>query len=547
MILRPRQKEFVGRCKTALDERGNTLGVAPTGAGKTIMLSGVVGAMAPEKAAILAHRDELTAQNTAKFRAVNPNISTSVVDANSKDWSGQATFAMVPTLSRKSNLDNMPALDLLVIDEAHHAIADTYQRIVDQARKLNDKVKVFGVTATPNRGDKRGLRKIFDNAADQITIAELIKSGHLVPPKTFVVDVGTQDALRSVRKTASDYDMGEVDAIMNQAPITEKVIEHWQEKAGDRQTVVFCSTVSHAKNVTKAFMDIGITAATIWGDMPKDERRQTLDLYDKRVIQVLCNVAVLTEGWDNQPTSCIVLLRPSSYKSTMIQMIGRGLRTVDAELYPGFTKTDCIVLDFGTSVLLHGNIEQDINLAGKDVEAGDFDAPTKECPECYAEVPIAVRECPICGHEFETELAPAALVDFDMAEVDILARSNFRWVDLFGDGMAFIATGFNAWGGFFSLDGETWSAIGGGQGRRAKLLGRGEKRTCMAQASDWMNQYETEDAAHKTRRWLKQSATPNQLKYLTAGQRQNYGLDRYHASTLLTFNFNKQAIQRLAM
>ena len=165
MLLRPRQKQFVERSVRALDEHGNTLGVAPTGAGKTIMLSGVVGRMVGEtpkstgaKACVLAHRDELTAQNRSKFGRVNPKITTSVVDAKEKSWAGQVTFAMVPTLARAGNLDQLPALDLLVIDEAHHAAADSYRRIIDTALQRNAMCRIYGVTATPNRGDKRGLR-----------------------------------------------------------------------------------------------------------------------------------------------------------------------------------------------------------------------------------------------------------------------------------------------------------------------------------------------------------------------------------------------------
>ena len=140
----------------------------------------------------------------------------------------------------------MPALDLLVIDEAHHAVADSYRRIIDRTLQRNPSAKIFGVTATPNRGDSKGLREVFDNVADQIRIGELIASGHLVPPRTFVIDVGVQDALRKVRRVAADFDMDEVDAIMNKSPVTDAVIRHWKEKAGDRQTVVFCSTVEHA-------------------------------------------------------------------------------------------------------------------------------------------------------------------------------------------------------------------------------------------------------------------------------------------------------------
>ncbi len=125
---------------------------------------------------------------------------------------------MVPTLARASNLADMPRLDLLVIDEAHHAVADSYRRIIDRVRDANPDARVFGVTATPNRGDRKGLREVFDNVADQVRLRELIASGHLVPPRTFVIDVGVQDQLARVRRTADDFDMAEVDAIMNRAP-----------------------------------------------------------------------------------------------------------------------------------------------------------------------------------------------------------------------------------------------------------------------------------------------------------------------------------------
>ena len=124
MLLRSRQQEFVDRCMVALADNDNTLGVAPTGAGKTIMLSAVIGKMHKQnpnlKACVLAHRDELTAQNEEKFRWFNPNISTSIVDSYGKSWDGNVTFAMVQTLSRENNLKEMPLVDLLVIDEAHH-------------------------------------------------------------------------------------------------------------------------------------------------------------------------------------------------------------------------------------------------------------------------------------------------------------------------------------------------------------------------------------------------------------------------------------------
>jgi len=547
MLLRPRQKLFVERSLSALNTHTNTLGVAPTGAGKTIMLSAVAGKMisgTDAKAAVLAHRDELTAQNRDKFARVNPAITTSVVDASDKSWNGRVTFAMVQTLSRSTNLASMPALDLLVIDEAHHATADSYRRIIDQALKANPACRIFGVTATPNRGDRKGLREVFSNVSDQIRIGELIRSGHLVPPRSFIIDVGVKEELVKVRKTASDFDMGEVERIMNRTPVTDAVVKHWKDKAADRQSVVFCSTVDHARGVTDAFNAAGITAGLVHGEMGDGERRAVLTAYAAGELQVVVNVAVLTEGWDHPPTSCVVLLRPSSFKSTMIQMVGRGLRTVDPNEYPGVIKTDCIVLDFGTSSLMHGSLEQEVDLVGVDASG---DAPTKCCPQCDADIPLGCQECPLCGFVFESiddDSGDIPLTDFVMSEIDLLKRSSFRWCDLFGDDAALMAIGFSAWAGVFFLNGR-WYALGANKKTEPRLLSIGERMVCLATADDWLNEHETDESAHKTRRWLSQPPTDRQLAYLPADYRHDFGLTRYQASALISFQFNRATIRSL--
>lgn len=544
MLLRPRQKLFVERSIAALDTHGNALGVAPTGAGKTIMLSAVAGQMIGDrdaKACVLAHRDELTDQNRAKFSRINPALTTSVVDAKEKSWNGQVTFAMVPTLARPANLDRLPALDLLVIDEAHHAVAETYRRVIDRALHRNPMVRIFGVTATPNRGDRKGLREVFSNVSDQIRIGELIASGHLVKPRTFVIDVGVQDKLRQVSRTASDFDMGEVSAIMNKSPVTDQVVQHWREKAGNRQTVVFCSTINHAENVAAAFAAAGARAVVVHGEMGDASRSAALAAYSAGKTQVVVNVAVLTEGWDDQPTSCVVLLRPSSYKSTMIQMIGRGLRIVNPEEHPGVIKSDCVVLDFGTSTLLHGSLEQDVDLIGHESTG---DAPTRECPQCEAIVPLAVQECPFCGYVWSGSATTVPLSDFVMSEIDLLKRSSFEWCDIFGDGAALVANGFNAWAGIFFLNGR-WYGVAGRQKQASHLIAAGERIVCLAAADDWLNANETDESAHKSRGWLKQPPTDRQLAFLPAEYRTDFGLTRYRASALLTFKFNRSAIRSL--
>ena len=210
------------------------------------------------------------------------------------------------------------------------------------------------------------------------------------------------------------------------------------------------------------------------------------------------------------------------------------------------------MLDFGTSSLNHGTLEQDVDLDGR-TETGE--APTRSCPSCQAAIPLASRECPICGEalaEQDDEGVPregalgGALSGFLMTEIDLLKRSSFAWVDLFGSEDALLATGFSAWGGIFWMDG-IWFAIGGGKNEHARLLGVGERAVCLAQADDWLNRHETDESAFKTRAWLNQPATEKQLQYLSPAARQDYGLTRYRASALMTFGFNKRAIRQLIL
>lgn len=553
MRLRPRQAEFVERCVKALDEHGNTAGVAPTGAGKTVMLSAVAGKYLHrgiERALVLQHRDELLSQNATKFMKVVPDGRPSIFNAERKDWRGDIVFASEPTLRRPGNLEKMPSFDLAIIDECHHVAADGYQRIVAKLKEMNPTIKLFGVTATPNRGDKKALEPTFTNVGDQIEIRELIASGHLVRPRTFVIDVGVTEQLKKVKKTVSDFDMAQVASIMDKRVVNEAVVEHWRQQAEDRRTVVFCSTIEHAEHVVEAFKDAGVNVDIVTGELDERDRRRRLAAYARGETQVLVNIAVLTEGWDDPPTSCVILLRPSSYKSTYLQMVGRGLRTLDPELHRGMIKTDCIILDFGRSTLAHGSLEQTPDLKQE-----------MACPACGFVHPKAVNPCPNCGLnrapdpvEPESEAEPIAaepLRHFVMTEVDLLRRSAWRWIDLFDDDLALMASGFHAWAGVFWLGG-VWHSVGGRQteaGRReARYLGAGERIVAMALADDWLNEHETDNSAHKSKAWLKATVTEKQAQILELRPDpfgQYGGMSRYKATCLISFKFNKGRIQQL--
>ena len=543
MILRSRQQEFVDKSIQALEKYNNTVSIASTGAGKTICFSAVIKKLAQPKirVVVLAHRDELTYQNQDKFLKVAPNITTSIVNADQKDWSGQVVFAMVQTLTRDEHLHNMPIIDLLVVDEAHHITAESYLKIINYALKLNPKLKLFGVTATPIRGDKSSLGVVFNNCADQIELSELIASGHLVPPVTYRIDTGeTKEKLKALKvKASGDYSEQEMADIMNTVPLNSSVVREWKNRASGRKTVVFCSNTTHAKKVTKEFRKQKVKVGLITSNITFKERQDILNDLTRGKIQVIVNVAILIEGWDYPPISCVILLRSSSYKSTMIQMIGRGLRTIDPNLYPNIVKLDCIVLDFGISTMLHGNLEQAVDLNKK--EEG-----RNHCPECKKPIPKNVEFCPLCNSNIEQEISRQqeakehrVLEKFTMKEIQLLDKLTFAWTDLKNSDEGMIAAGFNSWCCVFKNN-DIWLAFGGDKNRKeqtieTQLVYKGGKLQALAAGNDFLYQHETNESATKVALWRNEEPTNKQREWLPSKFKKDNKLTRGDAGAILTF------------
>jgi len=543
MILRPRQAQFVDACIAALNECGNTLGIAPTGAGKTVMGSAILAPFVKRgPVLVIQHRDELVKQNKDTFKRYCPTEKTDVYTAERKAWSDGATFAMVQTLCRPSNLASMPSgMTGLFIDECHHVAADTYMRIVDTFRERSPKGVVLGLTATPERGDKQALTAVFNNVADKIGVGELIASGNLVPPKAYRMDIGLNDQLQSVSKTGAEFDMGQVEAIMDKRAVHSEIIRHWKEKAQDRATVVFCSTIEHAQHLAEAFREEGVSAEAVHSEMSDDDNATILRRFDQGRIKVLLNVMKLTEGWDCQRVGCVVLVRPCSQKSTMIQMIGRGLRPcIDAKRYPGVIKSDCIVLDFGASLMTHGDIDAGDRLFVRKSETGE--APAKKCPECGIQVPAATMACPVCGYIFPVKSnSVEAIESFEMSEMQIISLSPFRWESLFNDAVR-MANGLTAWAGVIKL-GEVFSAIGAPNGGPVTVITRtNSKELALAQADDYLRSNGDRANSRKTKSWIKLPPTDAQLKHMADVPM--FGMSRYRASCLLTWRFNESRIKK---
>ena len=549
MILRNYQTRAVANSVAALKKHNNTLIVGATGCGKTVMISATTKKTigAKKRALIVQHRDELTDQNADTFDQMFPDMHISFFNAQRKSWRGQVVFSMVQTLSQDRHLDYMPPMDLLVYDEAHHSASNSYRKLTTRAKELNSKVKILGVTATPERADSKGLKETFNNVADIITIGEMVQGGYLVPPRGMVINIGTQGALRAVKKTASDYNMAEVEAIQNSIILNKRIIEKWEAEAICRPTVAFCATIKHALDVRDSFRNAGYVSETISSKTPRKERRAILKSYDRGEIQVLANPMLLTEGWDCQICSCVMLLRISSHKSTMIQMIGRGLRKIDPRRYPRVTKTDCKILDFGISLLNHGNLESDIKLRFD--RQGENANSVKNCPMCYSELPIQASICFLCGYEFKVENTDDGdfneLEEFKLIEIDILNNSPFRWISIFSSEKVLITTGFESWAAVVSMDGGNWFAIGNGQGKKTEVLTIANKIGAISSADDYMRKNETSRSSKKAASWMNESASEKQLQILTRFGYGNIGFSKVQAAAHLTFRFNQGKIENL--
>jgi superfamily II DNA or RNA helicase len=523
----------VSLSRKALKKHKDTLLIAATGAGKTVMLSDVIQGY--NSALVLQHRTELVNQNSATFNGVTGK-AFGTVNADTKNFSEPYTFAMVQSLA--NHLEQLKKVDLLVIDEAHHAVANQFANIIEHCKQLNPKLHVFGVTATPVRADKKPLKNIFSNISHEVSITELIKLGYLVKPRCFSISNDGQDAL----KQTLDYSDEKVEELLDTRVVNDSVIKHWQEKAHDRPTVVFTSTGKHAKDVCEAFVQAGIKAGYITATMSDKNRAAVLASYDAGDIQVLVNVSIATEGFDHQPTSCVILLRACSDKSTMIQMVGRGLRIVDPERYPGVIKDDCLVLDFGVSLITHGSLDADVSLDGKDsLELTD---PVKQCMCCGSPIPYGMSQCGLCGYEEPkregTGNHKAELSEFVLTELDIFNQSPFKYETLF-NGTALVANGFNAWVCAVSVN-DKWHAFGGSKKKGIQLLAQGEKTICLSRCDDFLRLYGDKTAAKKTKRWINEPCTSKQRQQLKLSPT-DFSVTKYRATCLMTWKWNNRAMQ----
>lgn len=319
--LRPYQNEAVAAIKKHWSEDWDKeLLVLPTGCGKTVVFNAIAHEQ-PGKTLILAHRDELIEQARDKYHSMF-HEPTGKIKAQENNIQ-RVTVGSVQTMMRR-NYSGM--FDTIIVDEAHHAISDSYQKILGQFPTA----KVLGVTATPDRGDKRNLAEYFEGIAYEYNLKTAIKEGYLcdIVAKTIPLEID----MNSVKVSMGDFSVDSIGVALE--PYLEQIAEAIQIHASARKTVVFCPLISIAQELA------GMIPGAREVNGTSTDRKETLEWFDNAGPgAVLCNAMLLTEGWDCPSCDCVVVLRPTKIRSLYCQMVGRGTR-----LFPG--KENLLILDF---------------------------------------------------------------------------------------------------------------------------------------------------------------------------------------------------------
>jgi len=316
----------------------------PTGTGKTVVFAEFPRFFRMKKQMlVLAHRAELLEQARDKLMQANPHLCVGIEQAGkTADPDCDVVVASIPTLGRKGS-KRLHRLDpdrffLLVVDEAHHATAATYKRVLSHFDVFSPDTRrlLVGFTATPKRGDGVGLDAVFEEIVYSRTLPEMIRSGYLSPVAGYRVE--TEVDLSRVRTRMGDFVSSQLSDAVNVAQRNSIIVDVYRSHLAGKQTLCFCVDVAHTRSVAEAFNREGIRSAAVSGDTDRAERSRILQDFHRGNIQVIANCMVLTEGYDEPAIAGIILARPTKSGLLYTQMIGRGTR-----LYPG--KENVTVID----------------------------------------------------------------------------------------------------------------------------------------------------------------------------------------------------------
>ena len=330
------QEDMKERIEKALRLHRSVMAQMPTGTGKTYLLTAVIDSFVSnnpkEKVWIVAHRRELVSQideTVRKFHSYSASNTSSLlssVKAISIQW----------LMRHYDEIEEEP--EMIVIDEAHHALAKTYKEMWERFPKA----KFLGLTATPCRLNGKGFTDLFDVLVQSWGVPEFISKGRLATYDFVSIksDGVTQRLINSLQKRGADgdYQNKEMDMLLNKKPSIERLYQSLEEYGKDRKGIVYAINISHAQKITKLYQENGVKAIAIDSKTPATERQQDIDAFKKGAIQVLVNVDIFSEGFDCPDVEFVQLARPTLSLAKYLQMVGRGLRVAKG-------KKNCVIID----------------------------------------------------------------------------------------------------------------------------------------------------------------------------------------------------------
>lgn len=433
MELRPYQQEAKDAVFAQWEKVNKTLLVLPTGCGKTIVFAKVTEECVRRgsRVLILAHRGELLEQAADKIaKATQLGCATEKAEESCLGSWFRITVGSVQTMMREKRLARFQEdyFDTIIIDEAHHCISDSYQRVLQHFPEA----KILGVTATPDRGDMKNLGQVFDSLAYEYTLPKAIKEGYLSPIKALTIPLKLD--LSGVGVQAGDFKSGEIATALD--PYLQQIAEEMMNYCMDRKTVVFLPLVKTSQKFRDILNEKGFKAAEVNGE--SKDRAEILAAFDRGEYNVLCNSMLLTEGWDCPSVDCVVVLRPTKVRSLYSQMVGRGTR-----LYPD--KDHLLLLDFLWHTERHelchpaSLICQDEEVARvmtANIESAGCPVDIEEAEKQASEDVVAQREEALAKQLQDMRRRKKRLVDPLQFEMSIQAEDLSGYVPAFGWEMA---------------------------------------------------------------------------------------------------------------
>lgn len=383
MQLRPYQIKSVADIRISFISHSKVLFGLPTGGGKTVCFCYIVSnaILKNKKILILAHRQEIIGQISEALSSFG--IGHGLIMPGERQTYDDVQLGMVQTVARR--LDRIHAPDFIVIDEAHHAVAGTWLKII----AAFPRAKILGVTATPQRLDGKGLGLVFDCLITGPSVRELIDQGYLSAFDLYAPP--TEVDLSQVKTQMGDYAIKEIESLMDKAHITGSAVKHYQKYLNDRPAIVFCTTLKHASHVMDQFMASGIRSDIIHGKLNEFERKKRVEGLANGQIQVLTSVEVVSEGFDLPIVSGAILLRPTKSLTLYLQQVGRSLR-------PKPNGGRAVILDHVGNVHRHG-MPDESRAWTLDGKLKKTTKGLRQCGRCYkvfyTKPPCSDSDCPL--------------------------------------------------------------------------------------------------------------------------------------------------------